>query len=85
MIFMKCFWTCGGSGDAPEMQTRMDVRLYSGSFGCASRAEYMVGTPQNTVTLCFCMVSRILVGSNFGVSTIFAAWVMGVVMLVVMP
>ena len=82
---MNCFWVCGGNGEAPEMQTRIEVKSYFPSSGLAKSAEYMVGTPQKTVTLCFWIASKALAGSNLGIKTIFAAKLMGTVILVVMP
>ena len=85
MVCMNFCWICGGRGEAPEMQILMDVRSYLPSWGFASNAEYMVGTPQKIVTLCFWMFSGALVESNLGIRTIFAARLMGTFMLVVMP
>jgi len=67
------------------MHTRMEVRLYLLSSGLAISVEYIVGTPQKTVTFWFWMVCMIFWGSNFGIKIIFAAKLMGTVMLVVMP
>jgi hypothetical protein len=82
---MNRFWTRGGKGEEPLMQTRIDVKSHLPSSGLANSAEYMVGTPQKTVTLCFCIASKALAGSNRGIITIFAAKLTGTVMLVVMP
>ncbi len=67
------------------MHTRMDVKSNLPRSGLASNTEYMVGTPQKTVTLCRWMLSNAAVGSKRGSSTIFAAKLMGTFMLVVMP
>ena len=67
------------------MQTRIEVKSYLPSSGLANSLEYMVGTPQKTVTLCRWMASRTFTGSNLGIRTILAAKLIGTVMLVVMP
>ncbi len=67
------------------MQMRIEVKSYLPSSGLANRAEYIVGTPQKTVTLCRCIASNALTDSNCGIKTILAAKLIGTVMLVVMP
>jgi len=67
------------------MHTRMEVRSYFLSSGLAIRVEYIVGTPQKTVTFWVWMVCMIFWGSNLGIKIIVAAKLMGTVMLVVIP
>jgi hypothetical protein len=82
---VNCFWVCDGNGDAPEMQARIEIKSYFPNSGLVKSIEYMVGTPQKTVTLCFWIASKALAGSNRGIKTILAAKLMGTVMLVVIP
>ena len=47
--------------------------------------EYIVGAPQNMVTLCFCMAVSVVAGSNLGSIIIFPPRYMGAFIPVVMP
>ena len=61
--------TCTGIAAPPETQTRK-VRVASAAASSAtlSSAEYIVGTPSNTVTASRSITSSALRGSNRGIS-----------------
>jgi hypothetical protein len=77
--------TAAGSAAPPEMQPRTVLRLKFLTAGWCMTATYMVGTPQNEVTLSFCIVSITASTSNLGRRTMELPAYSGAFMAAVMP